>query len=85
MTDSSSSDFFRNLESGHRYRVEELLGGGSMGEVYRVFDSLLNEYVALKVLRASLNTDEQAVRHFLQEVSLTRKIIHPNVIRTYDA
>jgi eukaryotic-like serine/threonine-protein kinase len=64
-----------------RYRVDAHLGGGGMGEVYRVHDERLGEDVALKLL--SFDHDSAAAR-FRREVKLARRITHPNVARTHD-
>jgi len=64
-----------------RYRVDELVGEGGMGAVYRVLDNTLGEVVALKLL--TLGT-QRAVERFLDEVRLARRVTHPNVARTHD-
>jgi eukaryotic-like serine/threonine-protein kinase len=64
-----------------RYDVEELLGRGGMGAVYRVHDSVLGETVALKLLTLSA---PDAVEGFLREVRLARRVTHRNVARTHD-
>jgi serine/threonine protein kinase len=47
-------------------------------------DRLLDETVALKLLRADLATDAGAVRRFRTEIKLARKVTHPNVCRIHD-
>lgn len=67
-----------------RYEVVALLGVGSSGRVYRVFDHELDEAVALKVLRRELLDAPEAVARFRREVKVARRVTHPNVARTYD-
>src|SRR5262245_2370874 len=67
-----------------RYEVEELLGRGGMGAVYRVRDLALGEVVALKVLSMGPEPPPTAVLRFRQEVRLARRVTHPNVARVYD-
>jgi len=68
-----------------RYRIDRLLGQGGMGKVYLAYDTLLeNEPVALKILHRELCEDESQMRRFLREVQVTRRITHPNVVRTFD-
>ena len=67
-----------------RYRIEALLGRGGMGEVYRAYDEVIEEAVALKILRRELGNDLGFVRRFRREVQLARKITHPNVCRLFE-
>lgn len=68
-----------------RYRVLQLLGDGGMGKVYLAEDLVLEgEKVALKILRLDLCSDDKHVKRFIREVQLTRKVAHPNVVRTFD-
>jgi serine/threonine protein kinase len=68
-----------------RYRIDELIGSGGMGVVYRAYDLELDEAVALKVLQPSeLGDSESLISRFKQEIKLARKIVHPNVCRIYD-
>ncbi len=67
-----------------RYRVEQLLGAGGMGEVYEARDMELSVPVALKALRAHLAGDEAALRRLKLELLLARSISHPHVCRVYD-
>ena len=56
-----------------------------MGKVYLAEDLILeNELVALKILREDLCRDEKHIKRFIREVQLTRKVAHPNVVRTHD-
>ena len=66
-----------------RYRVLGLIGQGGMGEVYRAYDLILNQTVALKFLgRAGMS--EAALARFRNEVRIARQVSHPNVCRVYD-
>ena len=68
-----------------RYEIEELLGRGGMGVVYRAMDRQIGEPVAIKVLRPELGTlDSTVLERFKQELRLARRITHRNVVRTYD-
>lgn len=68
-----------------RYKIIKLLGDGGMGKVYLAEDLVLEgEKVALKVLRPDLCQDEKHIKRFIREVQLTRKVAHPNVVRTFD-
>jgi CheY-like chemotaxis protein/tRNA A-37 threonylcarbamoyl transferase component Bud32 len=76
------------LPAGHalagRYEIEELVGVGAMGTVYRARDRELTETVAVKVLRPELLSDRTVLERFKAEVRLARRISHPSVVRTHD-
>jgi len=55
-----------------------------MGEVYEVRDSHLNESVALKTISPTFAENTTAIERFKREVSLARKVTHPNVCRIFD-
>ena len=67
-----------------RYRIDGTLGHGGMGTVYRAFDQLTRELVALKLIDPALAHQQLLVEKFKQELSLARRITHPNVVRIYD-
>jgi hypothetical protein len=67
-----------------RYRILRGLGQGGMGMVYKAHDQLLDETVALKILRPQVaGTDEMNAR-FRSEMKLARRVAHPNVCRVYE-
>ena len=66
-----------------RYRILGLLGQGGMGEVYRAYDLILNQSVALKFL-ARGRMSKSALTRFHNEVRIARQVSHPNVCRVYD-
>ena len=67
-----------------RYRIEEKLGAGGMGVVYRATDLELDDIVAIKVLQLRESGEEHRVSRFKQEIKLARRIVHTNVCRIYD-
>jgi eukaryotic-like serine/threonine-protein kinase len=68
-----------------RYKIQDLVGKGGMGVVYRALDCELDDEIALKVLRLdAFDEGTQAVQTLKQEIRLARKITHPNVVRTHD-
>jgi HAMP domain-containing protein len=69
----------------NRYRIEAEIGSGGMGIVYRATDCLLDELVAIKLLRPEVvAADPQAFERLTQELRLARRITHRNVVRTHD-
>lgn len=83
-----SSLNFSNLEPGtmllDRYRVIRGIGRGGFGTVYLAEDQAVGEEMILKVLNPQFSADANVERRFVQELKLTRKITHKNVIRIYD-
>jgi eukaryotic-like serine/threonine-protein kinase len=78
-----------DLSLGHffagRYRVEQILGRGGMGVVYKAVDTQLDETVAIKTLPGDVMTKSpEDLERFKREIRLARKITHRNVLRTYD-
>lgn len=67
-----------------RYHVCAFLGRGSVGEVYEAEDLEGGGRIALKILRPEIARDEGVVSRFKREILLTRRVVHPNVCRTYD-
>jgi tRNA A-37 threonylcarbamoyl transferase component Bud32 len=66
------------------YKVDELLGKGGMGVVYRAQDTKLNRPVALKMLKADLTADPDRLKRFLQEARAAAAITHPAIAQVYD-
>lgn len=66
------------------YRIDELLGEGGMGAVYRATDTVLDRPVALKMLRAELLTQPQFLDRFRAEAQILAKLNHPNVATLYN-
>ncbi|MEO8347893.1 MAG: protein kinase [Acidobacteriota bacterium] len=68
---------------GGRYRVEQVLGYGGMGVVYRARDLKLDQEIALKRIRPDRFSPErrETLRH---EIILARKVTHENVCRVFD-
>ena len=67
-----------------RYQIIEDLGKGGMGRVYKVFDTEVQEKMALKLLRPDIAADERTIERFRNELKLARGIAHRNVCRMYD-
>jgi serine/threonine protein kinase len=67
---------------GH-YRIEEKLGEGGMGEVYRARDTVLGREVAVKVLPAD-KVRADRLQRFLREARAASQINHPNVVAIHE-
>jgi tetratricopeptide (TPR) repeat protein/TolB-like protein len=67
-----------------RYRIEEIVGVGGMGIVYRAADLQLGVPVAVKVLRTEHASDRRFRERFRRELILARQVSHRNVVRIHD-
>jgi predicted Ser/Thr protein kinase len=66
------------------YEVEELIGQGGMGVVYKARDTRLGRPVALKLLPPDLTADEERKGRFRQEAQAAAKLTHPAIAQIYD-
>lgn len=66
------------------YRIEQVIGSGGMADVYYAVHDALRRPAAIKVLRASLATDEVHLQRFMQEARAAASLIHPNIVQVYD-
>jgi len=67
-----------------RYQILSAMGRGGMGVVYKAHDRVLDEPVALKVLRPEIAEDPEMTRRFQSEIKLARKVTHRNVCRIHE-
>src|SRR5262249_11417117 len=67
-----------------KFRVEQLIGLGGMGRVYRAEQINLAKPVALKVLQANLTNDEHLVARFHREAKSASMLAHPHILQVID-
>ena len=65
------------------YKVISLLGEGGMGSVYKVFDTQLERYAALKILKFDSAYNLSFVERFKREARNQAKLSHPNIVSVY--
>ncbi len=69
---------------GERYQLQDPLGRGGVGTIYRGIDTRMNRVVAIKVLREVYSTDPKFVTRFQREAKVTLSLQHPNIVQVYD-
>jgi len=67
-----------------KYQILERLGVGGMGEIFKVRHIHLNEERVIKIMRANIASDDQALQRFLHEARTSTMIKHPNLAMLYD-
>ena len=65
------------------YTIEDTLGVGGMGEVYRAHDPRLRRSVALKILPPELALDSERSARFKREAQALAALSHPNIVTIY--
>ena len=65
------------------FRLQQLIGAGGMGKVYRATRLSTDETVAVKALRKDQQEDTRAVRQFLHEAEVLKELHHPGIIRLH--
>ncbi len=67
-----------------RWRIEEKIDDGGMGNVYSGHQTSVNRRVAIKTLRSELTKNEEFADRFFREAEMATKISHPNCVTVLD-
>lgn len=67
-----------------KYQILQRLGLGGMGEIFKVRHIHLNEERVIKIMRANIASDDQALQRFLAEARLATTVKHRNLAMLYD-
>lgn len=66
------------------YQIEELLGEGGMGVVYRARDLNLERMVAIKMLHPEMLHQPDLLKRFRNEAHVTARLSHPNIATLFN-
>src|SRR5258707_5927041 len=69
---------------GHRYRLDEPIAAGGMGEVWRAADLVLERPVAVKLLHPAFAEHEEDLTRFRAEARHAGSLSHPGIAQVYD-
>ncbi|MEU8817879.1 serine/threonine-protein kinase [Actinoplanes sp. NPDC048796] len=69
---------------GNRYRLDERIATGGMGDVWRGTDVVLGRTIAVKVLRSAMLSDPEFAARFYGEARMMAAFRHPGVVEVYD-
>ena len=72
------------LERIGKYEIVGELGRGTMGEVYKAKDPVLNRFVALKTLTARVAPGDETLQRFQREAQAAALLNHPNIVTVHD-
>ena len=67
------------------FKLKKLLGSGGMGEVWLAEQTLMDRFVAVKILSSQFNSNKRFIEKFKNEIKLSAKLNHPNIISAYAA
>ncbi|MEU5781738.1 serine/threonine-protein kinase [Micromonospora lupini] len=68
-----------------RYRLDERVATGGMGDVWRASDLVLGRQVAVKVLLPALVSDPDFIARFRAEARIMAALRHPGIVQVYDS
>jgi eukaryotic-like serine/threonine-protein kinase len=84
LTSVPAQDRFLDSILDEKYRIEEKIGEGGMGKVYRATHIHMDNTVAIKILHPHLSSDTTALERFRREARAAAHIRHPNAVVVTD-
>lgn len=74
-------DPYMGIQLDGQIQLKHLIGIGSMGRVYRAFQSGIERDVAVKILHRELSANADLVSRFHREAKVASRLVHPNVVQ----
>src|SRR5215204_5307236 len=68
----------------NQYKIQEKIGSGGQGTVYKAIDTKLNRTAVVKVLPPELTQKTANFKRFEREAQLCSQLDHPNICTIYD-
>ena len=66
-----------------QFEIIEEIGIGGMGQVYKAYDSTLDRFVAIKLIKDDLKNNDLFKKRFLFEAKIIAKLKHRNIVQVY--
>lgn len=82
-----TNSFFTNMigkKFNNTYQVEEMIGEGGMGAVFRCIHLLLRNEVAIKIMSPHILNKENYLKRFRREARVGWFLAHPNIIKVFE-
>jgi serine/threonine-protein kinase len=79
----SAEDPYRSLVVAGQFEIEELIGVGAMGRVYRAHQRGIERRVAIKILHRDLMQNRTVSARFQREARVASRLSHPNVVQLF--
>lgn len=67
-----------------KYELQKRLAHGGMGEVWKAYDTQLDRYIAIKLLRTDVQDNPEFATRFEQEARFIAALRHPNIVQIHD-
>jgi hypothetical protein len=74
----------KQIEQIGKYRVREMLGWGTTGQVYRAFHPVLERDVAIKLIHPHLTGESDFLERFCREARIIAALHHPGIVQVHD-
>ena len=82
--DAKASRPISGVVYGRRYKLEQVIGRGGRGTVYKAWDNVLGMHVALKFLPPGVTLKPEAVEEIRREAVVTMRLAHENIVRLHN-
>jgi eukaryotic-like serine/threonine-protein kinase len=76
-----ADDPYLDIAVGGQFRIEQLIGIGAMGRVYRAHQAGIDRDVAIKILHRDLLRNPTVIGRFHREARVASRLAHPNVVQ----
>ncbi len=80
---STETDPLRARVLDGRYELQQRVGAGATGIVFKAYDTMLRTHIAVKMLKSEYAANDEALERLRRETLLSRDLAHPSIVRLY--